>query len=286
MGHHFVPQQYMRNFEDPNRRGFIWLHDKQGGDPRSVPITKVAQAKGFYSKETEAILANVVEKPANAVMKKLITEVGITQDERLQLAYYIGVMVKRIPARRRLSTAMIPGVLAKVISRVQEQLISVAKEQNADPEVLRRLLKEVAAAEKKLTTNTPPEVLKQIQDPWPSERIVLAVFNMIWRILVSSGPQYFLTTDNPAFFFNAFGLGKEKSELSFPLSSNYALHGSYQAAPSKLVFVRPTQNIVKEINRRLASEAERLAFYHEPAPWLLKVLQKQRPYLSVINWKK
>lgn len=250
-----------------------------------VPITKVAQAKGFYSKETEAILANKVEKPANAVMKKLTTEVQITSNERLQLAYYMGVMVKRIPARRRLSTAMIPGVLAKVVSRVREQLISLANEQHADPEVLARRLKEVAAAEKKLSTNTPPEVLKQIQDPWPSERIVLALFSMTWRILVSSGPQYFLTTDNPAFFFSAFGLGTEKSEISFPLSSTHALHGSWQAVPSKLVFVRPAQNIVKEINRRLVSEAERLAFYHQPAPWILRVLPKKGPYLNVIHWR-
>ena len=286
MGHHFVPQQYLRNFEDPNRPGFIWLHDKQGGDPRLVPITKVAQAKQFFSKETEAILASKVEKPANAVIKKLMTEMAITPAERLQLAYYIGVMVKRIPARRRRSTAMIPSVLAKVISGVREQLISIANEVHADPEILARRLKEVAAAERKLAIQTPPEVLEQIRDPWPSERILLILFNMTWRILVSSGPQYFVTTDNPAFFFSAYGIGSEKSELSFPLSSTHTLHGSWQSASSKLVFVRPAQKIVKEINRRLASEAERLAFYHQPAPWLLRVLPKERPYLSVIHWNK
>ncbi len=285
MGHHYVPQQYLRNFEDPNRRDFIWLHDKLGGIPRSVPIAKVAQAKGFYSLETEKILANEVEKPSNGVMKKLISEDDITPAERFQMSYYIGVMIKRIPARRRLATAMIPGVLSKVISRVREQLISLANEQSADPEVLEKRLKEVVAAERKIATNTPPEVLKVIQDPWPSERIVLALFNMTWRIIVTSGPQYFLTTDNPAFFFSAFGVGKTESELSFPLSSTHALHGSWQTAPSKLVFVKSRQNIIKEINRRLASGAERLAFYHESAPWLLKVLPKQRPYLSMINWK-
>ena len=38
------------------------------------------------------------------------------------------------------------------------------------------------------------------------------------------------------------------------------------------------------MNRRLASETERLAFYHEPAPWLLAILPKKEPYLSVIRW--
>jgi len=41
---------------------------------------------------------------------------------------------------------------------------------------------------------------------------------------------------------------------------------------------------VREINRRLASDTERLAFYHEPAPWLLTILAKKEPYLSVIRW--
>jgi hypothetical protein len=189
MGHHYVPQQYLRNFEDPNRRGFIWLHDKKGGNPRSVPIKKVAQEKGFYDKETEKILASEVEKPANSVMKKLMAEKVITPDERLQLAYYIGVMIKRIPARRRLSTAMIPGVLTNVVSRVREQFIALAKEQNAAPEILEKRLKEVAAAEREIAANTPPEALKLIRDPWPSERIVLALFKMTWRILVTSGPH-------------------------------------------------------------------------------------------------
>jgi hypothetical protein len=27
MGHHFVPQRYLRNFEDPDHPGYIWVHD-------------------------------------------------------------------------------------------------------------------------------------------------------------------------------------------------------------------------------------------------------------------
>jgi len=40
---------------------------------------------------------------------------------------------------------------------------------------------------------------------------------------------------------------------------------------------------VKEINRRLASSAER-AFYFEKATWLHKILSKERPFLSAIHW--
>ena len=111
-----------------------------------------------------------------------------------------------------------------------------------------------------------------------------ALFGMTWRVLVASGPQYFATTDNPVFFFRAYGLAREDSELSFSLSTTHALHGSWRKAGSDLIFVRATQAIVKEINRRLASDAERLAFYHEPAQWLMAILPKKEPYLSVIRW--
>lgn len=284
MGHHFVPQRYLRNFENPSRPGFIWLHDKRGGPARLARITQVAQAKQFYSAETETILARHVETPGNAVIQKLTSQTAITPVERLQLAYYVGVMLKRIPAKRRRSAEMMPGVLADVVSSIREQLEAIASAVHEDPELLARRLREVDSAQKKFALQPPREVLEQIREPWPSEGMLRALFGMTWRVLVSSGPQYFVTTDNPAFFFRAYGLATEDSELSFPLSTEHALHGSWRTAGSDLIFLRATQSIIKEINRRLASETERLAFYHEPAPWLLKILPKKDLHLSVIQW--
>jgi hypothetical protein len=284
MGHHFVPQRYLRNFENPSRPGFIWLHDKRGGPARLAPIKQVAQAKRFYSAQTEDSLARHVETPANVVIRKLTGDTVITSAERLQLAYYMAVMLKRVPARRRRSAEMIPGVLSDVVANVREQLNAIANAVQTDPELLARRLREVDAAERKLALHPPRGVLDQIREPWPSEGMLRALFGMTWRVLISSGPQYFITTDNPAFFFGAYGLAREESELAFPLSTTHALHGSWRRAGSDLVFLRATQTIVKEINRRLASEVERLAFYHEPAPWLLKILPKKKPYLSVIRW--
>lgn len=284
MGHHFVPQRYLRNFESPGRPGFIWLHDKQGDSPNHVSIAKVAQAKGFYSAKTEDILARHVEAPANIVIRKLINGTPITSVERLQLSYYIGVMMKRIPAQRRRSTEMMPGVLKEVVSNLRQELKSIAHDMQTDPELLVRRLREVDAAESKFARQPPPAVLERIREPWPSEGMLRALFGMTWRVLVSAGPLYFLTTDNPAFFFRAYGLAQQKAELSFPLSTTHALHGSWQPAVADLVFLRATQAIVKEINRRLVSETERMGFYHEAAPWLLTILAKKKPYLSVIHW--
>lgn len=106
---------------------------------------------------------------------------------------------------------------------------------------------------------------------------------MTWRILISSGDQQFATSDNPAFHFSSYGLASQESELTFPLATTHALHGSWQLAESLLVFVRASEGVVREVNRRLASTADR-AFYHERAPWLLRILPKSKPYLSRLRW--
>jgi len=149
----------------------------------------VAQAKAFYSAETEVVLARDVEAPANDVIRKLTGDTAITPVERLQLAYYIGVMLKRIPARRRRSTEMIPGVLADVVSHVRDELKTIANAIQADPELLARRLREVDAAKSKFARQPPPEVLDQIREPWPSEGMLRALFGMTWRVLVCAGPQ-------------------------------------------------------------------------------------------------
>jgi Protein of unknown function (DUF4238) len=194
------------------------------------------------------------------------------------------VMMKRVPAHRRRATEMIPGVLADVVAQLRSELRFLAREVGADPDVIVKRLKEADAAEEKFRHQPPANVLEQIREPWPSPATVQLLFNMTWRILAASGPLYFITIDNPAFFFRGHGLQRDISELSFPLSTTHALHGCWQKAATNLVIVKATQPLVREMNRRLASDAERLAFYHEPALWLLKILRKNSHYLSSIRW--
>jgi len=81
-------------------------------------------------------------------------------------------------------------------------------------------------------------------------------------------------------------LARKESELSFPLSTHYLLHGSWQQADSDLVFVNAEQALVKEINRRIVSEAERLVFYHQAADWLPKMFKRENQLLNKIEWQK
>jgi Protein of unknown function (DUF4238) len=285
MGHHFLPQRYLRNFEDTSRPGFIWVHDKRKGTIQQGEIEHVAQSKRFYSEKVESTLAREVEVPGNLVIRKLTNSMLITFEERFDLAYYVGVMLRRVPASRRRAKDLAPSVLADLIADMRGHLKSLAIDSRVDPELLARRHRELDAVATKFSHQPPSGALEQFREPWPSSDWFDSFHRMTWRVLTTAGPRYFATTDNPVFFFDAFGLAKRSSELVFPLSTTHALHACWQTGESDLIFVRPAQAIVKEINRRLASTAERLAFYHEAAPWLLKLLLKKDPYLSTIQWR-
>ncbi len=288
MGQHYVPQMYLNHFEDPGHPGFVWPHDKKSGTARLVKILKTAQAKGFYSESMEKRLAQEVEIPGNNAMEKIRNGGTISPAERLDLAYYVGCMIRRVPYHRRWTRGLLPEVLAATTARFREELQMIAADRGVDPELIAKRLRLYEKAEADFLVATPPKLVEQMDNPIPTEAITSAVYGMTWRVLRSPGLQYFVTTDNPAFFFRAegYGLGNAPSELSFPLSTSLALHGSRQGPSCGLMFVDATQKTVREINRRLASQTERLAFYHKPAPWLLKFLPNEDPYLSRIVWGK
>jgi hypothetical protein len=114
--------------------------------------------------------------------------------------------------------------------------------------------------------------------------MVQLVFGMTWRFVTTAGPSYFLTSDNPAFVFEALGLGRPGAELTFPISTTLALHGSWQFGPTDLV-ISTNQKTVKELNRRIARSATRFLYYHEKQDWVASISkQNDQSTLNRINW--
>ena len=113
--------------------------------------------------------------------------------------------------------------------------------------------------------------------------MLAAIFGMTWRFVSTQGPSFFLTSDNPAFVFEAYGLGTELSELFFPICRNLALHCSWQ--PSKKTGIIPIrQQAVKAFNRSIACGADRFIFYHEAKDWVLEAAKYHPQQLSRTVW--
>jgi hypothetical protein len=285
MGKHFVPQAYLRHFQIPEQPDFVWLYDKQDCAPHPASISKVAQSRDYYSPKTEEELARLVEAPANNAMERLSRREQLNAVDRWNLAYYICTTLKRVPRRRRKTQEMYPEVLAATMAEVRTEFHEMAqKVQTLDPAWEERRLAELNAIENRYSSEPPQAVVDQMRDPWPTKEMVDAVYQMAWRVLASSGPQGFITSDNPVFMFDCFGLVQEQAEISFPLSPAMVLHGCWQGERRSLTFMRASQRLVREFNRRMASETERFAFCHEEEPWLPQVLSKKNPFLSVVRW--
>lgn len=284
MGSHYVPQFYLKGFECSSEPGLIWMYDKASRYFRKVPIAAAAQSAGFYHADTERRLSHRVEGPAHRALAKLRRRDLLAAGDREALTTYIAVMVKRVPAHRRMARELMPSAADKVIRQVSAQIDDWAKDRNTDPDLVARRRTEVERTRERFLTEPPPEVIELVESPWPGERTLEAVSSMTWRILVAPEDNPFLTSDNPVFYFKSFGLGGPESEFTLALASDLALLGSRQGQREDLVMLPPRSALVEEVNRRLASCAERFIFCNREMDWVPRLASRQRPRLNRIQW--
>lgn len=283
MGHHYVPQAHLRRFQASDQADHVWIHDKQGGEPRLAAISKVAQSREYYSPETERALNTDIETPANIAIEKLLRQESLNESERLSVSNYMATMLKRGPRRRRKADEIYPEALAGTVDEVRKE-IRALEIPGINSELITQRLAEVDAVEEQFRNEKPSSVTDEVKRPWASKEMLDAIHRMAWRVVESRGPQRFITSDTPVSFFESYGLAGKDAELCFPMSSNRALHGCWQGELGSLTFLTVTQRLVKEINRRIASTTIRFAFCHERSPWLQPVLAKANPYLSIVRW--
>lgn len=284
MGQHYVPQEYLRGFADPENLGKIWMYDKQSCQFTHASIKSVAQEKGYYSKTTERQLSELIEGPAHQVLKKLRLGDKINNSERIRIALYMGTMLMRVPRRRRKAFQMLPGVLEETINNISNQVDQWARTTTVGPELISRRYSELEQASEKFRTKPPTKIIEIIRTPWPTLKEMAFLSTMTWRIVSSESDEFFVTSDNPAYFFEAYGLGSPQSELTFALASDLMLFASWQGAHHETIFTKTNSAIKREANRRIASGAERFVFCRAQEDWVTKIANKQKPYLSRIQW--
>ncbi len=65
-------------------------------------------------------------------------------------------------------------------------------------------------------------------------------------------------------------LGRHESELTFPLDSDAVLFGNWSGPKAGLKWMQVKAGEMREANRRIASSAERLGFYHADEDWVAR----------------
>ena len=282
MGYHFLPQEYLRQFAVDGDRDRIWMFDKSERSFKLLPIKNVAQAPGFYFDEDERALNERVESPAHRPLRKLRDGQDITQNERRTVALYLQVLLGRVPKSRAHRHDVLRRELPDMVAKAEEELW----ESGQVPEQYReRVTAVIDRWRPDDLDDLPDQELRELTErQWVLPQVVEHLYRMTWRILVSNNENAFLTSDNPFHYFEGLGLAHADAEVSVPLSSTVSLHASHQGQPETTLFIPAEPQLVKEINRRTASGADRFLFFHRGDRWVERLARVSRPRLNRIRW--
>lgn len=269
MGHHYLPQYYLRGF---SRENLVWVHDRiESRSFASQPKT-IANENNLYTEELENQLANEIEGPANPILDKVRDLQPITDEEKRLLATYLFVLWKRVPRARERFAAGLPTVAASVRQELHAGLSAAAAELPNMGHVAEWRRAEVDRIIARIELERPPSLWHESLTRESSANVIGSMMTMHWRFLHSKSED-FVTSDNPVFFFEHEGIGQASSELTVPLSSSVALWANRRpTAQPRYIEARPAA--VREINRRMAHNASRYLYSKSNGTWILPFLSK------------
>lgn len=288
MGHHYIPRYYLGGFCAPSSsRSIIYVYEKGSQNVFSTSIKNVAQITQYYSEDTEEYLANQVEGPANSVIKKIRDRQVITTEDKIILSRYMITMFKRVPTGKERLEQKSPEIYSSVLDRVEDALDDLLiRFPNNDS--LQRKAEELSIIRQKLEIDKEyrarfiEDAWLKIMDPEMTPKSLGALSHMTWQFLTYDKEWVFLTSDNPLFFFSKIGIGNERSEVTFPLSSNIVLWATWRRDIGEGYFPAK-QRSVHQINRRTVSIANRYVFHASEADWIISLVNKKRHSLRLLQ---
>ena len=279
MRHHYVPKHYLKGFTENADGKRVWVYPLGSDEPFAAGLDRVANETGFYTQDVESFLSEEVENPAIQVIDKLRAREEINSEEKLRLATYMAVMLKRVPKHRERVAQRVPSVSKSVFGEVDRQLSAIAESHPLKAAHIARLRRETEDIRKRYESQLPDNLWQEMTRPTISQQIVDVLSSMIWRFFISTGTSGFLTSDNPVFFFEQFGMNRPESEVSFPISTELTLWATW-GRNVPVGFLEAKEQFVKEINRRTASLASRYLYHARKTDWVVTLANKQRHHLN------
>jgi hypothetical protein len=278
MGEHYIPQYYLSGFCDPSAPSKIWVYEKGNERIFLSGIKNIAHENNRWPQKTEEYFANSIEAPANHVLDKIRNRELISQSDKVTLSDYMIILWKRVPRGFERSKAIYPEVMNEVFANIEQKMYALIEKYPSKKELLQERLQELPKLKLEYEKELPKELWYQTLSPdaLPMVRTVLPA--MTWVFFTSDNRQPLLTSDNPVFFFEWYGLGKPKSEITFPISSEIVLWATWRSGIVENQYAAIKDSILNEINRRTASSATKYMYYSIEANWVVNLINKN-------NWK-
>lgn len=281
MGHHYLPQYYLRGFA-PSFGRQIWAFDRQENRSFCTNVRNIANETNLYSDELERKLAEEIEGPAMRALDRVRACENLNEVDRHALSTYIVAMWKRVPKSRRRLRRFMPQVTKEVREEVH-RAIDVLVQQRPDLTTAgERRKAETTEVLSRYQSDPPQSIWHYGVDPANAPRIVEAVAAMAWTFWVSDSEGAFVTCDDPVFIFEGLGIGRPDSELSFPVSGKVSFWGTWRKGRT-LHYVQARNAVVRELNRRCIKNCERFVFGQSNQGWVLPLMRKQHLHLNRIG---
>jgi hypothetical protein len=268
--HHFLPRLYLKGFIEPGSRWFVWEYVRgerfdpglveNRHNPWRAPLKRAGARQDFYAQpkpdgtvdfDTYENILEKLEKGADPVFHKLRVQDRISASEKVLLASYIGVMLKRVPAREKRTASIWPELLKRTN---WEDLVKWGEARGITDS-----RHQVEAIKREFQGGMPREIaLKSMVISY--DRVLDALSTMSWKFFVAPSTTAFATSDNPVYFPEAVGIADEKAVLVFPISSEVALVASWYGRRD-LSYVKATKSRVMQINSHILGNAVELGYF-------------------------
>jgi len=281
MGHHYIPQYYLKGFTSSDD-DMIWVYEKGGSLKYRANVKIIAQKPNYYSPEVERYLANNIEDPANSVIKKIRDRKKLTQSEKEKLAIYMVVMLKRVPQSKIRMKKNAPFIAQSLQQKWDKEIAKLILENPSQTDLFEKRRTEIKANLEKYSKNLPKDFWLELIPPERTPNSVKVIPEMTWLFLTCEKFPAFLTCDNPVFYFQGIGVGKPESEITFPISSNIVLWATWRSDIQE-GYSQIKNQAIKEINRRTATNATRFIYHARDEEWIPRFINKQEHQLNLFG---
>jgi hypothetical protein len=262
----------------------IRVYDKERQLPEEIPLSVIAEPRGAYDEDVQTQLS-AVEGPAHLALSRVTANQPLNTADWSVVLYYVAVMMYRGPQRLggpEMSRSVAPEDAAGELSR---KLDALEASYRADTRAAARRRAEIAAAAETFRPTSVKETADTRPDGWPGEKMFRLIARMTWRLLIAAREDRFVTSDRPAVYSDDLAIGKGEQEITLPLSPQLALIGEGRIESGAILTYSVKNDLVREVNRRVVSGADRFVFANAEYEWISKVAQKAKPYLRRVDWR-
>jgi len=300
--HHYVPEFYLKGFVDPYK-GCVWRYEK-GGEIIPLSTKDAAVIRDYHSfkkgegekdSETFEDFFNRIESKASLVIRKIIDQEILSEEEKAIFSLFIALMMVRVP-NYRINTEKMIADIAKSFSlftasdpeAFKKSLTKYEHDTGDIIDIPAEELREFILDDSKYTIKTNPEISLGLS-AMSIESLAPVFFKMNWTFIYASRDYKFVTSDNPLFYddpthntnsSHGVGLLSKNVEVTFPISRDVALFCSWG---KKRKAIQVTNKMVKTINRRTISAALKYVFAPNRADGLNKIVQDLKNSAPIIQ---